>query len=65
MNDTALLLTVEETSVLLSLGRTKVYELIATGDLATVRIGRSRRIPRQAVERYVSSLIEKAAILPI
>lgn len=38
------------------LGRTKVYELIASGELRTVKIGRRRFVPASAVEEYVSRL---------
>lgn len=49
-----LLLTVAETCTALRLGRTKVYELLTSGDLTSISIGRSRRIPRAAVEDYLS-----------
>jgi excisionase family DNA binding protein len=38
------------------LGRTKVYELIAAGELRTVKIGRRRFIPVEAVREYVARL---------
>lgn len=53
-----LLLTVEEAAERLSLGRTKVYELIAAGDLETVCVGRSRRVPTEAVVQFVETLRE-------
>lgn len=40
------LLTPTETAQALGIGRSKVYELMATGALASVRIGRCRRVPR-------------------
>jgi len=51
-----LLLTPEETATALSIGRTKVYELIATGALRSVLIGSSRRIPTSAVSEFVEQL---------
>lgn len=51
-----LLLTVAEAAELLSIGRTKAYEEIAADRLAAVRVGRSRRIPRDALSEYVESL---------
>ena len=39
---------------MLSVGRTSVYELIATGDLETVHIGRSMRIPADSVHAFVA-----------
>lgn len=44
------LLTVTETMRRLSLGRTKVYQLLAEGHLKSVKIGRSRRILLKSVE---------------
>lgn len=40
------------------LGRTKMYELITSGELQTVKIGRRRFVPASAVERYVVRLQE-------
>lgn len=37
-------------------GRTRVFGLISNGVLASVKIGRSRRIRRRALEAYVASL---------
>lgn len=47
------LITVTETMRRLSLGRTKVYELLADGHLQSIKIGRSRRILVQSVEAFV------------
>ena len=51
-----LLLTVEEAAERLSIGRTKAYELMASGELESVTIGRCRRIPVEALEPFVSAL---------
>jgi excisionase family DNA binding protein len=40
----------------LTIGRSKLFELIAAGQIETVQIGRSRRIPAQALEAYVDRL---------
>lgn len=50
------LLTVEDAALALSLGRTKVYELVESGALRSVKIGRSRRIPAQALHEFVDSI---------
>lgn len=50
------LLTPEDAAHLLGIGRTKVYELILTRALDSVKIGTSRRIPTQAVISYVAAL---------
>ena len=43
------LVTITEAELLLRLGRTSIYRLMADGSLPFVRIGRARRIPRRAV----------------
>ena len=50
-----LLLTPPEAAMLLSIGRTKLYELIRSGELLSIRIDRARRIPRFAAEAYVTA----------
>jgi len=50
------LLSVEEVARALRLGRSKTYELIASGELETVLIGRSVRVPVDAIERFVDGL---------
>ena len=42
-----------------SVGRTKVYELIGSGELETVTIGRRRLIPAQSLEDWVNRLRDK------
>lgn len=51
-----LLLKPEEAADILSIGRSKVYELLGTGELASVRIGACRRIPAAALSEFVASL---------
>lgn len=52
------LLTVREVMALLKLGRTKVYDLIRAKELTSLTIGRSRRIPAQAVRSYLNSRMD-------
>jgi excisionase family DNA binding protein len=54
--DRPLLLRVPDVAALLGVGRSTVYELIAVGELETVHIGRSCRVPLAALEEYVSRL---------
>jgi excisionase family DNA binding protein len=56
-----LLLTVPQVMSELGFSRWRVYELIRTRELASVKVGRSRRIPRVAVEEFVGRLISEAA----
>ena len=51
-----LLLTPTEAAQVLSISRSKLYELIGQGRLETVRIDASRRVPRQALVEFVSHL---------
>lgn len=51
-----LLLTVAETAELLQLSRAKVYELIARGDLVSVKIDGARRVRRTDLDRFVEEL---------
>jgi excisionase family DNA binding protein len=51
-----LLLTVEQAAATLNLGRTLVYQLLMRGDIESVKVGRSRRIPSDALLAYVSRL---------
>lgn len=46
----------EEAAHALGLSRTVIFRLIATGELDSVKIGSTRRIPRTAITRYVASL---------
>jgi excisionase family DNA binding protein len=46
----------------LHLGRTRVYELIASGALKSISIGRSRRITESALEEFIERLEAQADI---
>ena len=59
-----LLLTPEVAADLLSIGRSKLYELIGDGRLASVRIDGSRRVPMSALVEFVESLHETLNHLP-
>jgi excisionase family DNA binding protein len=41
-------------------GRTTLYSLLRQGSIPTVKVGRLRRTPWRALERYVESLQEEA-----
>lgn len=51
-----IVLTVEEAADRLGIGRTLMYALVAAGEVESVRIGRLRRIPTDALDSYVSML---------
>jgi excisionase family DNA binding protein len=46
----------EDGAAKLGISRSKFFELIASGEIETVQIGRSRRVPAQALEDYVARL---------
>ncbi|MFF6854278.1 helix-turn-helix domain-containing protein [Streptomyces bacillaris] len=58
---TAELLTVPEVMARLKLGRSTVYDLIRSRRLTSITIGRSRRIPADAVRDFIVNEIEEAA----
>ncbi|MGQ0846131.1 MAG: excisionase family DNA-binding protein [Sporichthyaceae bacterium] len=53
-----LVLTVEEAADDLGIGRTLMYALIRDGAVESVRIGRLRRVPAEALSEYVARLRE-------
>ena len=54
-----LLLTVEQAAASLAICRTKLYELLRNGQLESIRIGTSRRIPTSALAEYVERIREE------
>jgi excisionase family DNA binding protein len=48
------LLRPEDVQKILRVGRSKVYEMIAEGELPILRIGRAVRIPRRELERWIA-----------
>lgn len=58
---TLILLTVEEAARRLSIGRTKMYALIGTGEVESVPVGRLRRVPVTALHDYTACLRQHAA----
>lgn len=55
---TLLAVRVEEAARRLSIGRTTMYALIRDGAVQTVPIGRSRRVPVQALNDYLSQRMQ-------
>jgi len=50
-----LLMKPEEAAVALGISRAACYALLAAGDLPTVRVGSSRRIPVAALQRWIET----------
>jgi excisionase family DNA binding protein len=56
-----LLVTPVEAATALGISRTRVYELMAAGQLRSVKIGRSRRIPVKVLIAFVTAMAEDSA----
>lgn len=54
------LLTVEEAAEALGIKRTFAWRLVGDGSLASVKIGKHRRVPLIDLENYVEKLREEA-----
>jgi excisionase family DNA binding protein len=50
------LLTVVEAARELRVSRARIFQLLASGDLEGVRIGRSRCVPRRSIDAYLNRL---------
>lgn len=59
--DEKLLLTVAEAAEVIGIGVSKMYELVRRCEVESVRIGRCRRIPVEALGAYVDDLREHAS----
>lgn len=59
-----LLLKPLEAAEMLGIGRSKLFELLASGDVESVCIGHSRRIPLDALETYLMKLRTEASVGP-
>ena len=53
-------LTVAEVAALMRVSRMTVYRLVHAGDLASVRVGRSFRVPERAVHDYLRGAFTEA-----
>ncbi|WML61905.1 excisionase family DNA-binding protein [Rhodococcus sp. AH-ZY2] len=45
----------------LGIGRSKIFELIASGELRSVKIGRTRLVPESALTEFIAKLENSAA----
>jgi excisionase family DNA binding protein len=51
-----LLLTIEEAADALSMSRRFIYMLVATHQIYTIKLGRSRRVPVKALQEFIDGL---------
>lgn len=61
--DQAHLLTIEETSQALGIGRTKTYELVMSGLLVSVKIGSRRLVAVTTITHYIEQCLQTAAAI--
>ena len=54
------LLTVTEAHSSLGISRTALYALLRSGEVESVKIGRSRRIAPDALDRFVAALQDRS-----
>ena len=52
--------TVEQVAEILHVGRDKVYQLLRTGQLRSIKIGKLRRITNEQLAEFIASLEEVA-----
>ena len=61
MKNDQLLLRLPEAATVLGLSRSSLYKLVMSGSVRSILIGRSRRIPAQAIDELVRDRIAEQA----
>jgi excisionase family DNA binding protein len=56
------LLTAPQVMARLQLGRSAVYDLLRTGQLASITLGRARRIPTRNLADFIRARLEQEAV---
>ena len=64
MSAAPLLLSVEEGAAQLRIGRSRMFDLIRRGEVLSVKVGGSRRIPYDSLRAYVDKLVAEQASSP-
>lgn len=57
--DDKLLYPPKESAGILSVSTAKIYQLMASGELPSIRIGKSRRVTRVALEQFIAAQAER------
>lgn len=57
-----LLLRIPEVAEVLGIGLTKIYEMIATGELPTVRFGRAVRVSVNTLQKWVAEREQRSIL---
>jgi excisionase family DNA binding protein len=50
------LLKIPEVLERLAISQTKLYELLSSGELRSVKVGRARRVPSDEIDRFIAEL---------
>jgi excisionase family DNA binding protein len=50
------LLKIPEVLERLAISQTKLYELLSSGELRSVKVGRARRVPSDELDRFIAEL---------
>ena len=53
LDDLPLVLRVEDLMPVLDIGRNTAYELVRSGQIRSVRVGRQIRVPKDAIREYL------------
>ena len=54
LSDLPLVMKVEDLMPVLCIGRNTAYELVRSGQIRSIRVGRNIRVPKEAVAEYLS-----------
>lgn len=52
---------IDAAAELLSVSKSRVYELVRSGQLRTVKVGKSHRVPARSLDEYVTRLLRGSA----
>lgn len=56
ISEMPLTLRVEELMPILNIGRNTAYELVRSGEIRSIKVGRQLRIPRDAIEDFLAGI---------
>lgn len=56
ISEMPLTLRVEELMPILNIGRNTAYELVRSGKIRSIKVGRQLRIPRDAIEDFLAGI---------
>ena len=55
-----LLLTPEESAYAINVSRSQLWKMLATGEITSIKIGRSRRVPVDALRQWIAAQVDAA-----